>query len=220
MNFAFVSMEYQANGFPQKNKNALVILNDDNQPSYVAHEGSFKQLGKWFLEGIEKERKVEIINSPEYQKMLSDPKFKDLQFEPRSRAKIISGIEHSDLHLDYESWETKTPFSEDVELYNPISVPLFEDPEQKLVFADITVCANDLWRSGRYFEKERVRNKSALVCINAESEKIIFVAQARVFREVSPEELVVHKLPQVPNDLTYKVYPIEFDDLSRSWEKT
>ncbi len=57
MNFAFVSMEYQELGFPLKNENALVILNEDNQPSYVAHEGVFKQLGKWFLQGLKDAKK-------------------------------------------------------------------------------------------------------------------------------------------------------------------
>ena len=221
MNFAFVSMEFQELGFPLKNENALVILNEDNQPSHVAHEGVFKELGRGFLEGIGKERREEIINDPKYQEMLSDPNFRVSQFEPRSRAKIIRGIEHSDLPLDYESWETKTIFGEDVELYNPISVPPFENPQKKLVFADITVYADNLYNANvNYGRKDRVRNKSALVYINVESEKIIFVAQAQKFRKVSPEELVVHKLPQDPNNLTYRVYPIEFDHLSWSWEKT
>ena len=45
MNFAFVSMEYQGVGFPMKNENALVVLNEDNIPTHVAHAGEFRQLG-------------------------------------------------------------------------------------------------------------------------------------------------------------------------------
>ena len=211
MKFAFVSMEYQDIGFPMKNENALVILNEENQPTHVAHRGVFKQLGTW-IPNLSRDMRDRIIQSGSHI---------DIKFLPDARAKIISGSQHSNLHLEYESWQEGTIWDEDmeVELYNPISVPPFENPEQKLVFADITVYANDLWKSGGYFEREPVRNKSALVCINAKSE-IIFIAQAHKFRTVSPEELVVHKLPQNPNDLTYKVYPIEFDDLSWSWKKT
>ena len=124
MNFAFVSMEYQEIGFPLKNENALVILNEDNQPPHVAHEGSFKQLGRWFLEGIGKKRREEIMNSPKYQEMLSDPEFKGLEFESRSLAKIISGIEHSNLHLEYESWQQKgTIWDENMEWNYTILYP-------------------------------------------------------------------------------------------------
>lgn len=108
--------------------------------------------------------------------------------------------------------------------YNPRSVSPFENQQQKLVFADITVYADDLWKSNHnYASKMPVRNKSALVCINAESD-IIFVAQAYKFRTVSPQELVVHKLPQTKNKLAYKTgsrrKDIEFDHLYWSWEKT
>ena len=110
-----------------------------------------------------------------------------------------------------------------MELYNPISVSPFVNPQQDLVFADITVDADDLWLSGGYASKERVRNKSALVCINAEFE-IIFIAQAHKFRQVSPKELVVHKLPQNKESLNYDTHVgvkhLLFDDLQRSWEKT
>lgn len=98
MNFAFESMEYQVLGFPLKNEKALVILNEDNQPSHVAHNGVFKQLGTWFLRGLE--RRKEIINNPEYAKMLSDPNFKDLQFRPDARAKIISESQYSNWQLN------------------------------------------------------------------------------------------------------------------------
>ena len=227
MIFAFVSMEYQELGFPLKNENALVILNEDNQPSHVAHKGVFKQLGTWFLQGLQSERCKEIINSPEYAKLLSDPKIKDLQFRPDARAKIISESQHkhNDLQLNYDSWQISTSSSEDVELYNPISVSPFENPQQKIVFADITVYAGDMFERnrGNYASKELVRNKSALVCINAESE-ILFVAQANKFRKVSPQELVVHKLPQTKDKLAYKTNSftknIEFDHLNWSWEQS
>ena len=205
----------------------MVILNEDNQPSHVAHKGVFKQLGTWFLQGLQSERRKEIINSPEYAKMLSDPKIKDLQFRPDARAKIISASQHkhNDLQLNYDSWQTSTYLGEDVELYNPISVSPFENPQQKIVFADITVYAGDMFERnrGNYASKELVRNKSALVCINAESE-ILFVAQANKFRKVSPQELVVHKLPQTKDKLAYKTNSftknIEFDHLNWSWEKS
>ena len=226
MIFAFVSMEYQELGFPLKNENALVILNEDNQPSHVAHKGVFKQLGTWFLQGLQSERRKEIINSPEYAKLLSDPKFKDLQFRPDAQAKIISESQHkhNDLQLNYDSWQISTSSSEDVELYNPISVSPFENPQQKLVFADITIYAHDLWKSNpNYASKMPVRNKSSLVCINAETE-ILFVAQAYKFRKVSPQELVVHKLPQTKDKIAYKTNSftknIEFDHLNWSWEKS
>ena len=212
MNFAFVSMKYQDLGFPSKNENALVILNEDNQPSYVAHRGVFKQLGMWI---------------PDFSSHINDGIIEsglhvDTQFEPFARAKIINGSQHSNLHLNYESWQEGSIWDEvmEVELYNPISVSPFENPQQKLVFADITVYADDLWKSGNgYASRMPVRNKSALVCINADSE-IIFVAQAHKFREVSPEELVVHKLPQDPKYKRPSIAKhIEFDDLNWSWEK-
>ena len=104
MNFAFVSMEYQELGFPLKNENALVILNRNNQPSHVAHEGEFKQLGMWI---------------PDFSSHIHDT-----QFEPLARAKIIGGSQHSNLHLEYESWQKGTIWDEDMEVesYNPISV--------------------------------------------------------------------------------------------------
>ena len=209
MNFAFVSMEYQEIGFPLKNENALVILNRDNEPAYVAHRGEFKQLGTW-------------IPSPHVDTEFPPRIHVDTEFLPHARAKIIGGSQHSNLHLEYESWQQKgTIWDEnmEVELYNPISVSPFENPQQKLVFADITVYADDLWKSGGYASREPVRNKSALVCINAESE-IIFIAQAHKFRKVSHEELVVHKLPQDPKYKRYSIAKhIEFDHLNWSWEK-
>ena len=202
MKFAFVSMEYKEIGPRMKNENALVILNGNNQPTHVAHRGVFKQLGIW-------------IPSSHI----------DVKHKPLAFAKIISGSQHNNLHLEYESWKEGSIWDEDmeVELYNPISVSAFENPRQKLVFADITVYADDLWRSGNgYARKMPVRNKSALVCINAGSE-IIFIAQAHKFRRVSPEELVVHKLPQTEDSLNYATYTgfkyIQFDDLDWSWEK-
>ena len=213
MKFAFVSMEYQESGFPLKNENALVILNEENQPTHVAHGGVFKQLGTW-IPNFSRDMRDRII-----QRGLSI----DIKFQPDARAKIISGFQHSNLHLEYESWQEGTIWDEDmeVELYNPISVSPFENPQQKLVFADITVYADDLWKSGGYASKERVRNKSALVCINAESE-IIFIAQAHKFRKVSSEELIVHKLPQTQDGLNYATYTrskyIQFDHLTWSWE--
>lgn len=212
MNFAFVSMEYQALSPPLKNENALVILDQDNQPSYVAHEGSFKQLGRW-IPDLSREIRDRIIQH--------DLPF-DMKFEPYAFAKIIGSSKHNNLCLKYESWQEGTIWDEEVEPYNPISVSPFVNPQQELVFADITVYADDLWRSGGYASKERVRNKSALVCINAESE-IIFIAQAHKFRKVFPEELVVHKLPQKRDSLNSDTYGdvkyIHFDHLSWSWEK-
>ena len=215
MNFAFVSMEYQDIGFPMKNENALVILNEENQPTHVAHRGVFKQLGTW-IPNLSRDMRDRIIQSGSHI---------DIKFLPDARAKIISGSQHSNLHLNYESWQEGTIWDEDmeVELYTPVSVSPFENPQQKLVFADITIYADDLWKSGGYASKEPVRNKSTLVCINAESE-IIFVAQAHKFRKVSPEELVVHKLPQTQDSLNYATYThfkyIQFDDLNWSWEET
>ncbi len=92
------------------------------------------------------ERRKEIINNPEYAELLSDPKYRDLHFRPDACAKIISGSQHSNLHLNYESWQASTSFSENVELYKPISVSPFENPQQKLVFADITVYAGDMYK--------------------------------------------------------------------------
>ena len=213
MNFAFVSMEYQDIGFPMKNENALVILNEENQPTYVAHRGEFKQLGTW-VPNLSREMRDRIIQHGSHI---------DIKFLPAARAKIISGSQHSNLHLEYESWQEGSIWDEvmEVELYSPVSVSPFENPQQKLVFADITVYADDLWESGGYASKERVRNKSALVCINAESE-IVFIAQAHKFRKVSPEELVVHKLPQTQDNLRYDTYVgiknIQFDHLKWSWE--
>ena len=212
MNFAFVSMEYQELGFPLKNENALVILNEDNQPTHVAHAGEFNQLGTW----IPKLSRDRIIQSGSHI---------DIKFQPDAFAKIIRGFQHSNLHLEYESWQEFRHFGEDVELYNPVSVIPFSNPQKKLVFADITVYAGDMHdlNRGNYASREPVRNKSALVCINTESE-IIFVAQARKFREVSPEELVVHKLPQDQDSLRYDrhghIKNIQFDHLNWSWEKT
>ena len=212
MNFAFVSMEFQELGFPSKNENALVILNKDNQPSYVAHRGVFKQLGMW----------IPNFSSHINERIIESGLRVNTKFEPFAFAKIISGSQHSNLHLNYESWQEGTIWDEvmEVELYNPISVSPFENPQQKLGFADITVYADDLWKSGNgYASKMPVRNKSALVCINAESE-IIFVAQAHKFREVSPEELVVHELPKDPKYKRPSIAKrIEFDDLTWSWEK-
>lgn len=212
MNFAFVSMEYQELGPLLKNEKALVILDQDNQPSYVAHEGSFKQLGRW-IPDLSRDMRDRIIQH--------DLPF-DMKFEPYAFAKIIGSSRHNNLCLNYESWQEGTIAGEKVEPYNPISVSPFVNPQQELVFADITVYANDLWRSGGYASKERVRNKSALVCINAESE-IIFIAQAHKFRKVSPEELFVHKLPQNKESLNYDTYGggkyILFDHLRRSWKK-
>lgn len=212
MKFAFVSMEYQDIGFPMKNENALVILNKKNQPTHVAHAGVFKQLGTW-------------IPSPHVDTDFPPRIHVDTDFLPHARAKIIGGSQHSNLHLKYESWQKGTIWDEnmEVELYDPISVSPFENPQQKLVFADITVYADDLWKSGNgYASRMPVRNKSALVCINAESE-IIFIAQAHKFRRVSPEELVVHKLPQTQDSLNYDTDTgfkyIQFDDLDWSWEK-
>ena len=61
MNFAFVSMKYQELSPPLKNENALVILDQDNQPSYIAHDGSFKQLGRWIpdLSNISRDRIIQ-----------------------------------------------------------------------------------------------------------------------------------------------------------------
>ena len=214
MNFAFVSMEYQELGFPLKNENALVILNEDHQPTYVAHAGVFKQLGAW-IPNLSRDIRDRIIKSG---------KHIDIQFQPDAKAKIINGSQDNNLHLNYESWQEFRHLGDDVELYNPISVSPFENPQQKLVFADITVYAGDMYKlnPGNYASREPVRNRSALVCINAES-KIIFVAQAGKFRKVSPEELVVHKLPQTQDSLNYATYTglkyIQFDHLTRSWEK-
>ena len=210
MNFAFVSMEYQEIGFPLKNENALVILNKDNEPAYVAHRGEFKQLGMW----------IPDFSSHIHDRIIERGLHIDTQFKPFARAKIIGSSKHNELCLNYELWQEGTIWDEDmeVELYNPISVSPFENLQQKLVFADITVSADDLWKSGGYGSKEPVRNKSALVCINAESE-IIFIAQAHKFRKVSPEELVVHKLPQDPKYKKYSIAKhIEFDHLNWSWE--
>lgn len=211
MNFAFVSMEYQELSPPMKNENALVILNEENQPTHVACNGEFKQL--W---------------TPNLTREMRDRMIRrglpiDIQYEPFAFAKIINGSQHSDLHLEYESWQEATTWDENrhVELYSPVSVSPFESPQQKLVFADITVYADDLWKSGGYASKYLVRNKSALVCINAESE-IIFIAQAHKFRKVSPEKLiVVHKLLQDENSLNKDQHTknIQFDHLRRSWEK-
>ena len=215
MNFAFVSMEYQGIGFPMKNENALVALNEDNIPTHVAHAGEFRQLGTW-IPNLSRDMRDRIIQSGSHI---------DIKFQPDAFAKIIRGSQHSNLHLEYESWREGTIWDNDmkVELYNPIRVTPFQNPQQKLVFADITVYANDLWKSGGYYEREPVRNKSALVCINAESE-IIFIAQAHKFRKVSPEELVVHKLPQDQDSLRYDCHGhiknIQFDHLQWSWEKT
>ena len=210
MNFAFVSMEYQELGFPLKNENALVILNEDNEPAYVAHRGEFKQLGTW-IPNLSRDMRNRITQSGLHI---------DIQFEPLARAKIIDGSKHNDLYLNYESWQEIRHFGKEVDLYNSISVSPFENPQQKLVFADITVYADDLWRSGGYASKELVRNKSALVCINAESE-IIFIAQAHKFRKVSLEELIVHKLPQRPKYKRCSIAKrIEFDHLNFSWENT
>lgn len=109
-------------------------------------------------------------------------------------------------------------------IYTILSVLPFENPQQKLVFADITVYAHDLWKTNpNYASKEPVRNKSALVRIKAGRE-ILFVAQANKFRKVSRQELVVHKLPQTKDKLAYKTRSltkdIEFDHLNWSWEKT
>lgn len=211
MKFAFVSMEYQELGPPMKNENALVILNEENQPTHVAYNGEFNQLGRWTPNLTREMRDRMIQRVPIH-----------IQYEPLAFAKIINGSQHSNLHLEYESWQEATTWDENrhVELYSPVSVSPFENPQQKLVFADITVYADDLWRSGGYASKELVRNKSALVCINAESE-IIFVAQAHKFREVSPEKLIVDKLPQDENSLNKDQHTknIQFDHLRRSWEK-
>lgn len=214
MNFAFVSMEYQSLGPPLKNENALVMLNADNQPTHVAHAGEFNQLGMWIL-NLSRDMRDRIIQSGSHI---------DIKFLPDARAKIIGGSKHKELYLNHESWQEGTIWDEEVELYNPISVSPFENPQQKLVFADITVYADDLWKSGNgYASRMPVRNKSALVCINAESE-IIFIAQAHKFRKVSPEELVVHKLPQTQDSLRYErhghIKNIQFDHLTGSWEKT
>ena len=214
MNFAFVSMEYQGSGFPLKNENALVALNEDNIPTHVAHAGEFRQLGTW-IPNLSRDMHDRIIQSGSHI---------DIKFQPDAFAKIIRGSQHSNLHLEYESWQEFRHFGEDVELYNPVSVIPFSNPQQKLVFADITVYAGDMYdlNRGNYASRDLVRNKSALVCINTESE-IIFVAQARKFREVSPEELVVHKLPQDQDSLRYDRHGhrkhIQFDHLNWSWEK-
>ena len=215
MNFAFVSMEFQELGFPLKNENALVILNEDNQPTHVAHAGEFKQLGTW----------IPNLSSDMRDRIIQNGSHIDIKFRPDAFAKIIRGSQHSNLHLEYESWQEFRHFGEDVESYNPVSVIPFSNPQEKLVFADITVYAGDMYdlNRGNYASRELVRNKSALVCINTELE-IIFVAQARKFREVSPEELVVHKLPQTQCNLRYDTYAgmknIQFDHLNFSWEKT
>ncbi len=213
MNFAFVSMEYQALGFPLKNENALVILNEDNRPTHAAYRGVFTQLGMW-IPDLSRDMRDRIIQHGSHI---------DIQYKPLAFAKIINGSQHSNLHLNYESWQEFRHLGDNVELYNPISVSPFVNPQQKLVFADITVYADDLWRSGNgYASRMPVRNKSALVCINAESE-IIFIAQAHKFRKVSPEELIVHKLPQTQDNLRYDTYAyiknIQFDHLTWSWEK-
>ena len=215
MNFAFVSMEFQELGFPLKNENALVILNKNNQPLYVAHRGVFKQLGMW----------IPDFSSHINDRIIESGLRVDTKFEPFAFAKIISSSQHSNLHLEYESWQEGSIWDEvmKVELYNPVSVSPFENPREKLVFADITVYADDLWRSGNgYASRMPVRNKSALVCINEKSE-IVFIAQAHKFRKVSPEELVVHKLPQTQDNLRYDTYAgvknIQFDHLRWSWEK-
>ena len=213
MNFAFVSMEYQEIGSPLKNENALVILNKNNEPVYVAHRGEFKKLGRW----------IPDFSSHRHESIIERGLHIDTQFEPFARAKIIDSSKHNDLYLNYASWQEIRHFGKEVDLYDPISVSPFENPQQKLVFADITVYADDLWRSGNgYASKMPVRNKSALVSINAESE-IIFIAQAHKFRKVSPQELIVHKLPQTQDNLRYDTYAyiknIQFDHLTRSWEK-
>lgn len=211
MNFAFVSMEYQELGPPMKNENALVILNEENQPTHVAYNGEFKRLG-WWIPNITREVRNRIIR-------LGVPV--NRKYAPLAFAKIIGSSQQRNLHLEYESWQKGTFMT--VELYSPVSVSPFEHPQQKLVFADVTVYADDLSESGGYGRKDPVRNTSALVCINAASE-IIFIAQAHKFREVSPEELTVHKLPQDEKSLRYDegdrpTKNILFDDLRRSWER-
>ena len=214
MNFAFVSMEYQELGYPLKNENALVLLNQDNQPTHVAYQGEFHPLGSW-IPNLSRDMRDKIARSGQHI---------EIKFQPYARAKIINSSQHNNFHLNYESWEILNIFGEDVELYNPIFVLPFKNPQEKLVFADITVYAGDMYKQNpNYASKTPVRNKSALVCINAKSE-IVYVAQAGKFRKVSPEELVLHKIPQIRDNLRYMtvgpIKIIQFDHLNWSWEKS
>lgn len=113
MNCAFVSMEYQSFGPPLKNENALVILNEDNQPTHVAHAGEFNQLGTW-IPNLSRDMRDRIIQSGSHI---------DIKFQPDARAKIIGGSKHNELYLNHESWQKGSIWDEEVELYNPISVP-------------------------------------------------------------------------------------------------
>ena len=122
MNFAFVSMEYQEIGFPLKNENTLVILNESNEPAYVAHAGEFRQLGT-SIPSLSRDMRDRIIQSASHI---------DIKFQPDAFAKIIRGSQHSNLHLEYESWQEFRHFGEDVELYNPVSVIPFSNPQQKI----------------------------------------------------------------------------------------
>ena len=85
MNFAFVSMKYQELSPPLKNENALVILDQDNQPSYIAHDGSFKQLGRW----------IPDLSNISHDRIIQHGLPFDMKFEPHAFAQIIGSSKHT-----------------------------------------------------------------------------------------------------------------------------
>lgn len=121
----------------------------------------------------------------------------------------------------YNQWQPYKSFSLPNQIVQDPIEELSEENESGLTiqFADITTTAKFLWRSNlNYANKEKVRNKSALIVINSE-DKICFIAQSLKFNYVLPSEVAINKIYESRTDCNI-IDGKEFEfDSEFVWEK-